>query len=62
MGHFGVLGLVIVLALVLLMFGPKRLPALGRSLGDAIRGFKHAFHGGERDGARKPPSSRDIHS
>jgi sec-independent protein translocase protein TatA len=33
----------LVLAIALLIFGPKKLPELGSSLGQAIRGFKHAF-------------------
>lgn len=32
------IGVVLVIALVL--FGPKRLPGLGKSLGEAIKGFK----------------------
>ena len=30
----------IVLVIVLVLFGPKRIPGLGKSLGEAIRGFK----------------------
>ena len=32
--------ILIVLGIALLFFGPKRLPGLGKSLGEAIRGFK----------------------
>ena len=35
--------LIIVLVIALIVFGPKRLPELGRSLGPAIRDFKHAI-------------------
>lgn len=35
--------LIIVLAVALLVLGPKRLPAAGRSLGEAIQGFKEAI-------------------
>ncbi|MGH7609103.1 MAG: twin-arginine translocase TatA/TatE family subunit [Candidatus Dormibacteria bacterium] len=38
--HFVLLGLVLLLALV--VFGPKRLPELGHSIGRAIQEFKHA--------------------
>jgi sec-independent protein translocase protein TatA len=31
---------IVVLIVVLLFFGPKRLPELGRSLGSGLRGFK----------------------
>ncbi len=40
MGEFSILHLVMVLAIVLILFGPSRLPQLGASLGRAIRGFK----------------------
>jgi sec-independent protein translocase protein TatA len=45
----GVPELLIVLAIVLLVLGPKRLPALGRSLGGGIRSFKDSITGGGRD-------------
>ena len=32
--------LVIILVIALIIFGPKKLPELGKSLGQAIRGFK----------------------
>ena len=39
----GPLELLIVLGLVLLIFGPKRLPALGRQLGAGMREFKDSI-------------------
>jgi sec-independent protein translocase protein TatA len=45
--NFGVTELLIVLAVVLLLFGSTRLPALARSLGQARREFQR----GERDAA-----------
>jgi sec-independent protein translocase protein TatA len=44
--------LLVVLVIVLLFFGPKRLPGLGRSLGSGIREFKEGISGsgkGEED-------------
>ena len=35
----------VVLVIALIVFGPKRLPDLGRSLGDGLRGFKDALSG-----------------
>ena len=35
--------LLILLAIALLVLGPKRLPAAGRDLGEAMRGFKEAI-------------------
>ena len=40
MGGIGVTELLIVLGIVLLIFGPKRLPMLGRQLGSGLREFK----------------------
>jgi len=37
--------ILVVLALALLFFGPSKLPQLGASLGDAIRGFKRGVSG-----------------
>jgi sec-independent protein translocase protein TatA len=37
--------LIIVLVIVLLIFGPKRLPGLGRSLGGGLREFKDSITG-----------------
>ncbi|MEQ1663792.1 MAG: twin-arginine translocase TatA/TatE family subunit [Bdellovibrionales bacterium] len=41
--------LIIIVFILLLMFGPKRLPDLGRSLGEAIRGFKKGLNENEVD-------------
>ena len=37
--------LVMLLVLVLLLFGPRKLPELGQGLGKGIRGFKEALRG-----------------
>ena len=39
--------LVFLLALLLLVFGAKRLPEMGRSLGSGLRGFKESINGDE---------------
>jgi sec-independent protein translocase protein TatA len=44
----------IVLLIVLLFFGPKRLPALGRSLGDGLREFKDSIGGKSHDSDEHP--------
>jgi sec-independent protein translocase protein TatA len=43
--------LLIVLAIVLLLFGTKKLKNLGGDLGDTIRNFKKAVKDGEEEGA-----------
>lgn len=37
--------LIVVLLIVLVLFGPKRLPEIGSSLGRGIRGFKDSMSG-----------------
>ena len=39
----GITEVLLILAIVLIFFGPSRLPSLGRSVGEAIRGFKHGL-------------------
>jgi sec-independent protein translocase protein TatA len=41
--------LIIVLVIVLLIFGPKRLPGLGKQLGSGMREFKDSISGNSRD-------------
>ena len=41
----GPLEVVVVLAIVLLIFGPKRLPSAGRALGRSMREFKDSLSG-----------------
>jgi sec-independent protein translocase protein TatA len=48
-GGIGPLELVIVLVIVLVVFGPKRLPSLGRQLGAGMREFKDSVTGKDRD-------------
>ena len=42
MGSLGGWELIVILFVVLIIFGPKRLPEMGRSIGRAIREFKKA--------------------
>jgi sec-independent protein translocase protein TatA len=41
--------LIIVLVIALVVFGPKRLPDLGRSLGTGMREFKDSITGNDKD-------------
>jgi sec-independent protein translocase protein TatA len=45
----GPLEIVIILVIVLVIFGPKRLPDLGRSLGKGMREFKDSVTGKDND-------------
>ena len=57
----GPLELIVVLVIILVIFGPKRLPQLGRSLGGGMREFKDAVTGknkhddDEMPGLTSPP-------
>jgi sec-independent protein translocase protein TatA len=50
MPNIGPLELGIILLIVLLVFGPKRLPGLGRQLGSGMREFKDSLTGKDKDG------------
>jgi sec-independent protein translocase protein TatA len=42
--------LLIILVIVIVLFGTKRLGTIGSDLGKAIKGFKQAVHEGEEEG------------
>lgn len=48
--------LIVVLVIVLLIFGPKRLPGLGRQLGQGIREFKDSITGNSDDEEAERPA------
>ena len=45
----GPVELIIILVVVLVIFGPKRLPDLGKSLGRGMREFKDSVTGNDKD-------------
>ena len=47
-GWIGLPELLLLLLVVLLLFGPKRLPEMGRSLGKGMREFKESVTGSDR--------------
>ncbi len=48
-GGISIWQLIIILAIVLLLFGTKRLKNIGSDLGNAIKGFKGAMREGEEE-------------
>ncbi len=52
MPNIGPLEIVVILIIVLLIFGAKRIPEVGRSLGKGIRGFKGSLEGDDEDDDR----------
>ncbi len=51
-GGISIWQLLIVLAIVLLLFGSKKLRNLGSDLGGALKGFRGAMQEGEKDEGR----------
>lgn len=51
MPNIGPMELVVVLALALIILGPKKLPEAGRSVGKGLRELKGALSGDDRDEA-----------
>jgi sec-independent protein translocase protein TatA len=64
----GVTELVILLVVLLIFFGPKRLPEMGRSLGKGMREFKDSISGKDEDdeashhrmAAELPPADEPV--
>ena len=53
---FGTLGpqeLLLILVIVIIIFGGKKLPELGKSLGESIRNFKGSISGKEKDAEKE---------
>jgi len=52
-GLFQPMHLVFIMVIVLIIFGPGKLPELGKGLGKGIREFKEALKGGMEGGGDK---------
>jgi sec-independent protein translocase protein TatA len=48
-GLFQPMHLLIIFGIALLVFGPKKLPELGKGIGEGIRGFKSAMEAGQHN-------------
>lgn len=46
--------MIILLAIVLIIFGPKQLPELGKTLGQTLRGFRQEFDSKDPEPAELP--------
>ena len=55
MTGLGVWEIGLILLIVMFFFGAKRIPVIGRGLGEGIRNFKGALGGGD-----EPPSDRTL--
>ena len=56
-GIFQPMHLLVILGIALLVLGPKRLPSLGKGLGDSIKGFREAMKE-----TPEPPEAKAIES
>lgn len=62
MGEFSLTHILLVAIVFLIFFGPKKLPELGKSMGEAIRGFKKAVSGNESSDQQNAQLSRKDNS
>lgn len=61
MPNIGPLEIIVILIIALVVFGPKRLPELGRSLGRGIREFRGSVGGDSHDDEdERSPSPHEI--
>jgi len=60
MPNIGPLELAIVLIIALVVFGPKRLPDLGKSLGSGMREFKDSISGKDEDEKQLEETKREM--
>ena len=62
MPNVGPLEIAVVLLIVLVVFGPKRLPELGKSMGKGIREFKGSLSMDDKDelSAETPTKSPEV--
>ena len=57
---FGMQELLVILAIVLLIFGPKRLKNIGADLGNAIKGFRTAVSDEDKAAETSDPAAKVI--
>ena len=56
----GATELIILLVVILVVFGPKRLPEMGRSLGKGMREFKDSITGDDDEPVRRVTATEDT--
>ncbi|HYL99607.1 MAG TPA: twin-arginine translocase TatA/TatE family subunit [Blastocatellia bacterium] len=59
MGSLGFPELLVILVIVIILFGSRRIPEVAKGLGEGIRGFKTGLHGTEDDRNRDDKDRRD---
>lgn len=61
-GLFQPMHLLVIFGIALLVFGPKKLPELGKGVGEGIRGFKAALRADEEKAATTTSTVADDQS
>ena len=61
-GLFQPTHLLVILGIALLIFGPRRLPELGKGLGEGIRSFKNSLKEPESKPADNPAAKTELDS
>jgi sec-independent protein translocase protein TatA len=57
---FGIWELGIIMVIVALLFGTKKLGSIGGDMGNAIKGFRNAIKDDESDGGKQPANGQVI--
>jgi sec-independent protein translocase protein TatA len=65
MGEFSPIHWLIVLAIIVILFGGRRIPEVMRGMGEGIRSFKEGMRGGDSSNAQQnqaPPANTAVSS
>lgn len=60
MPSLGIPELLLIFGILVLLFGAKKLPEIGRGLGEGIRSFKQAFSGEDKKEEEKVVKAKEI--
>lgn len=59
-GNIGIPGMILILVVALIIFGPAKLPEIGKAAGDTLREFKNATKGivGDNDNSSEEDETK----
>ncbi len=60
LSNIGVPGLILILVLALIIFGPKKLPEIGRAMGETLKEFKNSTKGLANDSDDDKKKKTDL--
>ncbi|KAB2334170.1 twin-arginine translocase TatA/TatE family subunit [Bacillus mesophilum] len=60
LSNIGIPGLILVLVLALIIFGPKKLPEIGRAMGQTLKEFKSSTKGMLEDNSQSEDEKKKI--